>query len=1382
MNPSPANTANVVSQFTLSWLGPFLRLASTKDRYLQKSDVYDIPYRYSIGRTSPMVQRMVDNYRKSKLNVNEDAGEGDKLADSIPVDDGEAYNPPKGIDPLDASYYKKHFFMSMLRTFQYEFLLGGFFYALQTILTSVTPVLLSQALTAFGAGDYTRAYLWVFGLFCFQLTGSFSISQVQRLTVQAGIGFKGLLINTIYRKALRLSPAARQGVYPNGRLSNMISADATTIEFFGTFCHDTWAIPIQIVIMSALLVYYVGAAGWAGIGFMILSQFFQGYIAGLIARFEASVLKAADNRVKIVSEMLNAMKIIKLFALEKVFSEKISKAREAELQQIWNATTMNAVFYGLTAIIPSLVAVVTFVVYYVLGNPLTPAIIFPAFSLINLLRVPLLILPQVVTLLIETNIVFNRASRLLAAPELEWDPNYHPTSEEPKIALRVKNAWFVWDEWVDTGSPSDLNAEEEDSMWKLFVNKLFKRGEKKAERQAKEKEDESGKDKAESEGETETEEKRKFRFRLKDINLDIPRGKLTAICGPIGSGKSSLLSGIIGEMRKTSGSVDIYANQLTYVPQQGWLQNDTIEHNILFGNEMEKGRYNQVLEACALDKDIAILSDGDQTEIGERGVTLSGGQAARVNLARAVYSLKGSEDLIMLDDPLAAVDAHVGRHIFSKCIRGYIEGTTRVLVTHSLNVLPFCDRIIYMEDGWVKEQGSFSELMSIEGSGFANLMNEYGAVASSEEEGGYLDKVTKKEEKADKEDVVVEDDGKNAPAQLMVVEEREEGAVALRHYLLYFSYAGGYPLVFIFVFLLLTQGTRILNDYWIVWWTNSFFVGQPAAFYMSVYAVLGVAQAVFGVSYAIIVIVAGIRASRSLHQRALAAIFRSPMSFFETNPLGRILNRFSRDVYEIDRWLSNSIRAALNLWGNAFGVLVLIAYAVPPIIGIFVPIAVLYYFALRFYRNAARELKRIEAIQRSPLFAHFGESLTGMSTIRAYRSTERFIEVHQKYLDQSNAPTILRYLVDTWMELRGETFMAVIVLMTGIFGILTRINSSLLGLALSYTISVGQLFNFAMRILAEVESRMNAVERLDHYATKLDHEAPDFIDQSSVQVSLKENQASKEYVPPPEGWPIHGAVEFKNLELRYRPELEPALTGVSFSIKAGEKIGVVGRTGSGKSSLIVALYRIVEASGGAIHIDDVDISTLGLHQLRTSMAIIPQAPILFDGSIRSNLDFLGKSTDEELWGVLASCGLKSYVETLEKKLDSPVAENGENLSVGQRQLLCLARAMLMRPKILLVDEATASVDIRSDTEIQKALREEFKSSTIITIAHRLATIIDYDRIIVMDQGQLAEIGTPSELLSIEDSKFSNLVAETGPANAAMLRQMAFGKAESSETV
>ncbi|KAK7499875.1 hypothetical protein BaRGS_00008966 [Batillaria attramentaria] len=787
---------------------------------------------------------------------------------------------------------------------------------------------------------------------------------------------------------------------------------------------------------------------------------------------------------------------------------------------------------------------------------------------------------------------------------------------------------------------------------------------------------------------------------LRNINVRVGVGRLIAVVGQVGSGKSSLISSFLGEMDKVSGQVTIKSS-VAYVPQQAWIQNATLRDNILFGKPYNEKRYQQILRACALERDLEILSAGDMTEIGEKGINLSGGQKQRVSLARSVYS---DNDIFFFDDPLSAVDSHVGKHIFNKVIgpKGLLKNKTRILVTHGVHWLPMVDEIIVMSDGAISETGSYDQLMSHNGpfAQFLKLYLQLSEDSDNEEEDPEISTMINKI----REDV----ETATSDAATSGDELTRLGKVKWSVFGNYLEAAGTLPFSASVLFFLLFQAatiTLIFNN--VLYWVR-------------------------------IVV-----ASRILHRRLLGCVLRTPMSFFDTTPIGRMVNRFSRDIETIDNNLPIIIRDFLSTGTMAIVTLIVISISTPLFLTLVVPILLLYHFIQGFYIPTSRQLKRIESVTRSPIYVHFSETISGGPTIRAYRASLRFIEESKSRVDRNQSFYFASLGANRWLGMNLEIIANIVIFGAAIFAVITPdIEGGTVGLSVSYAMQISSCLTWMVRQMSDLETNIVSVERVKEYS-ELEPEAPWI----------------NPHRRPIPSWPTHGRVMFSNYCTRYRPGLDLVLKGVNFTIEPGQKVGIVGRTGAGKSSLTLSLFRLIESAGGCIMIDGVNIADIGLHDLRSRITILPQDPVLFSGTLRMNLDPLDQYTDDQIWKALDRAHLKHFAEDLPERLYYQVGEEGQSLSVGQRQLLCLARTLLRRTKILVLDEATAAVDMETDTLIQNTIRTAFSTCTIITIAHRLNTIMDYDLIMVLDAGVVKEYDSPHVLLDDKKSIFYSMAKD-----------------------
>jgi len=1029
-----------------------------------------------------------------------------------------------------------------------------------------------------------------------------------------------------------------------------------------------------------------------------------------------------------MTEILNNMKSIKLYAWTQAFTAKLNQVRNNEelvtLRKI-GATQAFANFTWSTT--PFLVSCSTFTVFVLTQKaPLSTDIVFPALTLFNLLTFPLAILPMVITSIIEASVAVQRLTDYFTSEELQADaviakPAVEKDHEE---SVRIRDGTFTW------------NKEEEHNA-------------------------------------------------LEDINFTARKGELTCVVGRVGAGKSSLLQSMLGDLWKTKGEV-VFHGRPAYVAQSPWVMNASVKENICFGHRWDPEFYEKTVKACALAEDFSSLPDGDETEVGERGISLSGGQKARLTLARAVYA---RSDVYLLDDCLSAVDQHVGRHLINEVFgpKGLLSGKTRVLATNSIPVLIEANYIYLIQEGHITERGTYDELIRNTEGGVASLVrtgqNETNEQPSEDDTSGSdktiapdTDAAAEAEEVESEDEEIedaqeggmtefspikpsgttgrmerrntlrrastvsfhgprgkVQDDEEAGNKTKQTKETMEQGKVKWNVYGEYARTSNLYAVAVYLITLICAQTAQIGGSVWLKNWsehnqdTNS---NDDVGKYIGVYFAFGIGSAALVVVQTLILwIFCSIEASRKLHERMATAMFRSPMSFFETTPAGRILNRFSSDIYRVDEVLARTFNMLFVNSARALFTLVVISASTPIFITLILPLAALYLYIQRYYLRTSRELKRLDSVSRSPIFAHFQESLSGISTIKAYRQQNRFMLENEWRVDANQRAYFPAVSANRWLAVRLEFLGSVIILAAAGFAIASvttgsGLSAGLVGLAMSYALQITQSLNWIVRQTVEVETNIVSVERVLEYA-RLPSEAPDVIQNHR----------------PPNSWPPQGAVHFKNFSTRYREGLDLVLKDINLDIKPREKIGVVGRTGAGKSSLTLALFRIIEAAEGNIDIDDLNTSTIGLRDLRQRLAIIPQDAALFEGTIRDNLDPGHVHDDYELWDVLGMfyipicclhtlinalehARLKDHIKRMTGQLEAHVNEGGSNLSQGQRQLISIARALLTPSNILVLDEATAAVDVETDAFLQTRMKSVFKDRTIITIAHRINTILD----------------------------------------------------------
>ena len=1148
------------------------------------------------------------------------------------------------------------------------------------------------------------------------------------------------------RKLDKDAPVSKKGVegegvgWSNGRIVNLMSTDAYRLDQASGLFHMAWTSPLQALLSLALLLINLKQSALSGFAFIaIMMPLLARAVTSMMTRRQA-VNKITDQRVSLTQEIISSVRFVKYFGWERSFLDRVAKLRTREISRIAFLLSVRNAILAVSLSMPVFASMLAFITYSLTNDTFNAAPVFSSLGLFNSLRIPLNILSTVIGQLVDANASAIRIQEFLNAEETRDEVNW---DDSAKDGIIIENGDFTWERTRTQESEKQLVEGGKNTKQMKQAEKENQARRKQEKRQSKQMEKqklemiESSPDTTAGQSLEEEDEEQKKPFELKDINLTVGRDELVAVIGSVGSGKSSLLAALAGDMRKTNGSLTL-GSARSFVPQYAWIQNETFKENIIFGKEFDRRRYNAVLDACALRPDLAMLPNGDMTEIGERGITISGGQKQRLNIARAIYF---NTDVVLMDDPLSAVDAHVGRHIMDYAICGLLKGKARVLATHQLHVLHRVDRIVWMKEGCIHKIATFQELMEHD-SEFQHLM-ETTAAEEKDENKGTADDADEKQFSKKKTD-------RKSAVALMQREERAVSSVSGEVYLAYIRASGSIlvgPLIFFL--LLLSQGTNIANSLWLSYWTSNKF-GVSKGVYIGVYAALAVLQTATLFAFCVTLTIFGTRSSRVMLNRAIKRVLRAPMSFFDTTPMGRITNRFSKDVDTMDNVLTESIRMFSVTFSMIVSVFVLIiAYYYFFAIAL-APLTVLFFFAASYYRSSARELKRHEAVLRSDVFARFGEALNGIATIRAYGMQGHFIQRLDYSIDSMNGAYFLTFANQRWLATRLDMIGNLLVFTLGILVVTSRfsINPSIGGLVLSYMIMTVTMIQFTIRQLAEVENNMNSTERIHYYGSQLEQEAPEILGE----------------LPPQ--WPDKGEIVFDDVQMRYRPDLPLVLKGMSVTVRPGERIGVVGRTGAGKSSIMATLFRLVELSGGKISIDGVNIATIGLQDLRARMSIIPQDPTLFRGTIRSNLDPFNEHDDLALWNALRQADLVGAEQGLDDEagrihLDTPVEDEGLNFSLGQRQLLALARALVRGSRIIVCDEATSSVDFETDQRIQRTIVRGFQGSTLLCIAHRLKTIIGYDRILVMDQGDIAELDTPITLYDRPDGIFRSMCDRSG---------------------
>uniref|UniRef100_T1IZ26 Uncharacterized protein n=1 Tax=Strigamia maritima TaxID=126957 RepID=T1IZ26_STRMM len=1313
--PNPVDSANPICKLFFWWLNPLFKKGYQKD--LDVIDLYRIPKNDSSEMLGNRLQRKwEEELQKQTL------GDKAKLRTAL------------------------------IKCFFIKFMLVGLACCFEECFTRIVqPIFLGGLIRYFTPGSETtstEAILYATGVaVCsgiFPLTHHPYFFGVQHTAMQIRVACCSL----IYRKAIRLSQAAL-GQTTIGQMVNLLSNDVNRFDQSILYLHYLWVGPIQTIITVGILWWMLGPSCLAGILVLLLFVPLQGWMGNIFAKLRLQVAELTDERVRIMNEIVSGMRIIKMYTWENPFSEAVENARRREMGVITKTSYYRAFNIAIYFTSSKLILFLTFLTYVLSGNSLTAEKVFVTVALYNNIRMIMtLLFPFAVAQGAETLVSIKRLEEFLLLEEKDAASSVYRSNVRPKLS--------ECGIWVDRVT--------------AFWNKEYSWA------------------------------------TLRNISVNVKPGELLAIVGPVGAGKSSLLMTLLGELPTESGSIRI-KGKIAYVSQEPWLFSSSIRNNILFGQPYNEEKYQKILRVCALDKDIKQLPFKDKTLVGEKGLSLSGGQRARVNLARALYL---DADIYLLDDPLSAVDTHVGRHLFYKyidgCINGYLSDKVCVLVTHQLQFLKSANQILILKAGENAGLGSWSTLVN-SGVDFANVLTEDEQVLAERQSsvrrslrhpplhrflsnsstgsfrGSHLSlthtdsacsfRQQELEAKLSLKDPVKKDIGDPKKVE----ESKSVGSVSGKIYLEYLKAGGGIGAILLLVITsIITQILFNGSEYLLSIWTNeeenriNVIQKQKEAGdemdsfnnqtdytnvsnintnnYIYIYSGTMGGMFIFSLLRTVTFFLMCNHASVVLHNKMFQCILRAPTRFFDSNPIGRILNRFSKDTGTMDDQLPLpffdmiSVRhwnefnrsdgfssdgelldhSSNTRFGNNF------------------------LFLRKFYLATARDVKRLEGITRSPVFSHLSVSLQGLCTIRAFNAQEIFYRTFDSHQDLHSSAWFLFLASARWFGMWLD-FLCFIYISIVTYSLVIATEGTLggdVGLAISSAMCLTGIFQYCVKQSAEVENQMTSVERILEY-------------------SRLESEAELETLPekqPPTEWPENPTISFKKVYLEYSENELPVLRNVNFIIEAKKKVGIVGRTGAGKSSIITALFRMTEPSG-TISIDGISTMDIGLHDLRKKLSIIPQDPVLFTGPMRKNLDPFDQHQDVDLWNALEAVQLKDVIKHMPGGLDTELAEGGSNFSMGQRQLVCLARAILRKNNILVLDEATASIDPRTDALIQQTIRQKFKQCTVLTIAHRLNTIMDSDLILVMDSGEVKEMDDPYILLQDKHSLFYQMVRQTG---------------------
>ncbi|XBW36311.1 hypothetical protein QEN19_001894 [Hanseniaspora menglaensis] len=1304
---NPYNHADIFSKISFSWMTKLMKLGYEK--YLDEDDLYELPKEFKSNSVSSKISKVFKKYPTS-------------LAFTI------------------------------FATFKKEIVLSGIFKLIYDVLSFTQPQILKALInfvsnynkySAIDPEKYpiAKGCMLTFYMFLIGFIQTSILHQYFFLNFNSGMNCRSGLTSIIYKKALKLGSENNE-LGSTGDIVNLMSVDVQRIQDLFQWGQIIWSGPTQLILALFELYQLLGKSMLIGLAIIFIMMPINSFIVKYQKSLQKQQMVYKDSRTKLISEILNAIKSIKLYCWESFFKAKLDHIRnDQELKNLKRMGIVQACTNFQFNIVPFLVSSSTFIVFVIFNKetPLSTEIVFPALALFNLLQFPLAVIPMVITSFVEASVSIERLTRFLNNEELQNDAMKKlPLPENSKkgdVLVKLENCTFLW------------------------------------------------------------QRKPEYKVALSNIDFVGEKGKLHCIVSKIGNGKTALMKAMLGDIIRVEGEGTIKGS-IAYCSQNPWIINASIRENVVFGKRFDADFYEKTIKACSLDTDLTMFTDGDKTVVGEKGLQLSGGMKARVALARAVYS---RADIYLLDDPLSAVDEHVAKHLLKHVLgpHGLLQSKCRVLATNKISSLNMSDSVTLLENGTVAERGHFDDLIKLgDSSKLCRLINEFGKKGNNDEEqkedlteGKELKKVedlidnikesASLNSQVSKELEAFEDlidkrslrrasdatlksigffEGSEGTGNEETKEKREVGKVKWDIYLEYAKACNPKFVVVCIICIILSMFLSVLGNVWLKYWSekNTEAGDNPNfKFYSLIYLFFGVSSAFANlVGIVILWVFCTIQGSKKLHDGMITTIMKAPMSFFETTHTGRILNRFTNDIYKIDEMLG---RTFMQFFSNVIKVtftIIVITFTTWQFVFLIIPLMVVYSYYQQYYMRSSRELRRLDSTTRSPIYSHFQESLGGLSTIRAYNHSNRFIHLNQCKVDNNMCAYYPSVNANRWLACRIESLSSLIIFATGSLCMYRLYNGNLtagaIGLALSYCLQITQSLNWIVRMTVEVETNIVSVERVKEYS-ELTEEASFYIPEKK----------------PASSWPSsNGGIEFTDFCMRYREGLPLALKHINLSIKAGEKVGIVGRTGCGKSSLISSLFRLVEAADGSIKIDGVNIADIGLHDLRSKISIIPQDSQIFKGTIRDNIDPTRQFTNEQIWKALELSHLKDYIiKDLGGNLESEISEGGSNLSSGYAQLLNLARALLISTKtsFLVLDEATAQVDVETDKIIQETIKTAFKDKVIISIAHRIHTILSFDKIIALDAGEVIEFDTPGNLIKKKQGIFYSLCKEAGLA-------------------
>ncbi|KAL9978590.1 hypothetical protein ACROYT_G016124 [Oculina patagonica] len=1276
---NPREKAGFLSLLTFSWISNFLKLGSKQP--LEEKHLFAV-------ETSYQTERLVADLEREWL-TEERSSEQNRT--------------------------KPRLWKAMTRVIPCsDFIAMAFFRSFYTITFNVLPLMVwffLKSISTTSEINYKKTLQFVIGICLVAMARStcqtLAVFRVQMISIRLKVGVIGL----VYKKILKLKRYTLEESISENTI-NLVSNDAKSIEHLGYPVYMFSFALLDIVASMALVWYLVAWQALVGASFFLVVVAYGSFAAHKAGKIRDQSASVTDKRLQMMKEIIAGIRVVKMYAWEWNFSDLVAEIRRKEISLIRIRGFLVSGVYALFFTSSAFAGFISVLSLLLTENSLTSFNVFTMLSTLSNIKMAVTIfIVDSLRCIADARIACNRMQRLIEQKSIltgKVDHKDKPTCLEVYCKGRRYRPQFIRNESFRNGKPAIISARRleqtsQHDQAKVFLENVSCVWSQTSRHPA-----------------------------LQNVSLSAAYGQLVGISGPVGSGKTSLLMSILGEIPLSSGKISC-VGKMAFVSQMPWVYSGTVRENILFGNQFDKQKYYKVVEVCDLGKDIAVFSKLDLTEIGQRGVILSGGQRARVSLARAIYS---DADIYLLDDPLSAVDAKVGKHVFERCIKEFLDGRIRILVTHQLQFLQQTDSIAIMRNGAVVCQGTYSQVAEERQGVFPN--------SSEAKEDSYVEKEENQEIATvfSRETVKSTNTAKAGRDRLDLKEEEEDRMIGTVKWWLYWEYfRAALPTVLIislFVFFAIVQVFWIAPYWWVSRMAEMPFEQQKSYRTLAVYGSIVTVSLLLTIISSFCFYLAALKASENLHDQMTRAVMKAPVLFFDTTPVGRILNRFSKDIGCMDDMLPGQFLFATQLCLYFFSATILSAVTNVWLFITCTPLTVLFIYLAKYYLKSAREIRRLEALTCSPVYSLIADTVAGLEVIRASEMEDDFIQTFNKYQDKNTAALILLKASVGWLAFRGDLLSNFLVTSVSAGALFATQSAALAGMSLTFAAETLEASQYGIRVASKTENHMTSVERVFAYA-KIDPE-PGY---------------RTETLPPKE-WPKSGTLTLHDLSLAYLKGAPATLNNISVCVADKEKVGVTGRTGTGKSSLVAALFRMPEPEGEVI-VDGVKIKDLNLQASRKPMSVITQDPVLFSGTLRKNLDPFSLYQDLDLWRALEDVQLKTLVQQLPNKLEYKLRESGNNFSVGERQLLCLARALLQRSKIIILDEATANVDFKTDRLIQEVIRNRFTDSTVVTIAHRLNTIMDYDKVLVMEQGRVVEFDKPEVLLQNKNGLFARLV-------------------------